>query len=56
MASNSPKEQKKLAAAFALLRESQFDEAKTAFEAILQKSPENAEAYWGRFRARYHIT
>ena len=51
-----PKVEKRLSAAFLLLRESQFDEAKTAFEAILKKYPENALAYWGRFRARYHIT
>ena len=51
----SPKEQKRLSAAFALLRESQFEEAKTAFEATLKKYPENALAYWGRLRARYHI-
>ena len=47
---------KRLAKAFTLLRESQFDEAKTAFEAILNKYPETALAYWGRLRARYHIT
>ena len=47
---------KRLAKAFTLLRESRFDEAKTAFEAILQSKPDNALAYWGRLRARYHIT
>ena len=51
-----PKVEKRLSAAFSLLRESQFDEAKTAFEAILKKYPENALAYWGRFCSRYHIT
>ena len=52
----SPKEQKMLSSAFLLLRESHFDEAKVAFEAILKKYPENALAYWGRFCSRYHIT
>ena len=45
-----------LSEAYALLRESRFDEAKTAFEAIIQKDCKNAFAYWGRLRARYHIT
>ena len=42
--------------AFSLLRESRFDEAKIAFEEMIRKYPENTDAYWGRFRARYHIT
>ena len=52
----SEKEQKKLSEAFALLGNAQFDEARAAFEAILQKYPMNADAYWGRLRARYHIS
>ena len=50
-----PKAQKKLTSAFALLRKERFDEAKTAFEDMIQKYPECAEGYWGRLRARYHI-
>jgi tetratricopeptide (TPR) repeat protein len=52
----SPKIQTLLDTAFALLRESRFDEAKTAFEVVLQKDFVNPVAYWGRLRARYHIT
>ena len=52
----SPKIQPILDTAFALLRESRFEEAKTAFEAVLQKDLENASAYFGRLRTRYHIT
>lgn len=52
----SPKIQKKLSSAFLLLRESRFDQAKIAFEAIIRKDPENWCAYWGRLRARYHIS
>ena len=49
-------EQKMLSEAFMLLRESRFDEAKKAFEEVLLHYPDNAKAYWGRLRARYHIT
>ena len=52
----SPKIQTLLDTAFALLRESRFDEAKTAFEAVLQKDFVNPVAYWGRLCARYYIT
>ena len=52
----SQKKQEMFASAFVLLRESKFDEAKTAFEALLKKYPKSTEAYWGRFRARYHIS
>ena len=51
----SDKEKKLLSEAFSVLNESRFDEAKHAFESVIRKYPENAEAYWGRFRARYHI-
>ena len=40
-----PKVEKRLSAAFLLLRESKFDKAKKAFESILKKYPENALAY-----------
>ena len=52
----SAKKKKLVFQAYSLLRESRFDEAKIAFEAILKKDPENADAYWGRCRARYHIS
>ena len=52
----SPKEYKALVSASRFLYESNFDQAKKAFEDVLQKHGESAEAYWGRFRARYHIS
>jgi hypothetical protein len=45
-----------LSNAIDLLDASRFDEAKTAFENIIFQYPNNAQAYWGRLRARYHIT
>ena len=45
-----------LSSALALLEESRFDEAKTAFEEVILQYPDNAQAYWGRLRARYHIS
>ena len=52
----SSKEEQALSEAYGLLAESRFDEAKAAFEAILTENSENASAYWGRVRARYHIS
>ena len=56
MKSCTPKLHPLLSSAFSLLRESEFDKAKTAFEAILKQDCESAPAYWGRLRARYHIS
>ena len=52
----SDKESKLLSAAFDLLHQSQFDDAKTAFEEIICQYPYHPEGYWGRLRARYHIS
>ena len=41
--------------AFWLLGESKFEKAQRIFEAIIYKYPDNAQAYWGRLRARYQI-
>ena len=41
--------------AFRLLGESKFEKAQRIFEAIIYKYPDNAQAYWGRLRARYQI-
>ena len=41
--------------AFQLLAESKFDEADAAFDEVLAKYPENAEAYWGKVKAKYRV-
>ena len=41
--------------AYQKLRLAEFDEAEQAFEDILEKYPENPNAYWGRLMARYGI-
>ena len=45
-----------LSSAIELFEETRFDEAKTAFENIIFKYPDNAQAYWGRLLSRYHIS
>ena len=52
----SQQELEMLSSAFEILEASCFDEAKTAFENILLQYPESSKAYWGRLRARYHIS
>ena len=41
--------------AFQKLRLADFDEAEQEFDDILQKYPENSNAYWGRLMSRYGI-
>lgn len=41
--------------AFQKVRLAEFDEAEQAFDDIIQKYPENPNAYWGRLMAKYGI-
>ena len=52
---DSEEEGERLYRAFQMLRESDFKGAEEAFDAFLKEYPENAEAYWGKVRAKYRI-